>query len=33
LNRVDPAINSRNSTTVHRVHKISADIATGQNCL
>ena len=33
LNRVEPATSSRSSTTVQRVHKISAAIATGQNCL
>ena len=33
LNRVEPAMNSRNTTMVHRVHRISAAMATGQNCL
>ena len=33
LNRVEPAMSSRSSTTVQRVHRISAAIATGQNLL
>jgi hypothetical protein len=33
LKRVEPAMSSRSSTTVQRVHNISAAIATGQNCL
>ena len=33
LKRVEPAISSRNSTNVQRVHNISDAIATGQNCL
>jgi hypothetical protein len=33
LKRVEPAIISRNITTVQRVHRISAAIATGQNCM
>ena len=32
LNRVDPAIISRSTSTVHREQMISAAIATGQNC-
>jgi hypothetical protein len=33
LKRVEPAISSRIKTIVHRVHKTSAAIARGQNCL
>ncbi len=33
LKRVEPAIISRSNTIVQRVHRISAAIATGQNCL
>ena len=33
LNRVDPAMNSRSKTMVHRVHSTSAAMARGQNCL
>ena len=33
LKRVEPAISSRSSTMVQRVHRISAAIATGQNWL
>ena len=33
LNRVEPAMSSLSNKTVQRVHRISAAIATGQNCL
>jgi hypothetical protein len=33
LKRVEPAMNSRNNTIVHRLHSSSEAIATGQNWL